>query len=152
MLSLLVNVPGIKICIYSTGKRASGSLLQIVLDFLQKVPGGSERIMKQNQEELFISPPNSKTKASSRSSFAKVAEGGSSVSKLFSYPSSVNGKITLLFHTHISIVRRCGPPWLTDRLKERDCVIKQISQSSVRERTNKINNKKIYIFFFLPPP
>ena len=49
VLALLINVPGIRVSIFSTGKRASGSLLQIVLDFLQKVPGGRDRILKTNQ-------------------------------------------------------------------------------------------------------
>lgn len=115
VLALLVCVPGIRICVFSTGKRASGSLMQIVLDFLQKVPGGSERVMKQNQEELFISPPNSKAKSAS-SSASQVAEEGARVSKMYSFPSSVTGNNTpctyvarrIAFHTRKN--KRGKPP------------------------------------------
>ena len=97
-------------CFYSTGKRASSSLLQIILDFLQRIPGGMERIVKQNQEELYIGAANTGVKSGKRASFSNVAKD-ERISKLFSYPSSVTGthSIHLKFkyeniykHMHIS--------------------------------------------------
>jgi hypothetical protein len=99
VLALLVNVPGIRICIFSTGKRASGGLLQIVLDFLQKVEGGRERILKQNQEELYLAPPG-QGKGKKRATAGDVAHAGARVSKLLSYPSSVTGNLRSRSHTH----------------------------------------------------
>lgn len=59
---------------------------------MQKIPGCMQRIVKQNQEELFISiGANASGKARSRSSFTQVAQEGESISKLYSYPSSVTG-------------------------------------------------------------
>lgn len=49
---MLLNVPGIKICIFSTGKRASGGLMLEIMDRLREIPGGSSRILKQNQEQV----------------------------------------------------------------------------------------------------
>jgi hypothetical protein len=68
-------------------------MLQIILDFLQKVPGGMDRIKKQNQEELFLGAEEVLTKgsASKRTSGANLAKDDR-ISKLFSYPSSVTGK------------------------------------------------------------
>lgn len=139
VLSLLVNVPGIRLCIFSTGKRASGSLLQIVLDFLQKVPGGRERILKQNQEELFIAPPNSKARSSNRSSFAKVAEEGDNVSKLYSFPSSVTGRchaafIRLIFWFCFFI---CLPYFIISYIMRGGCEPKQTEERRREERSTK---------------
>jgi hypothetical protein len=53
VLALLHSCPGIRIAIFSTGRRASGSLMSIVLDFLIKIPGAKERICKQNEEEMY---------------------------------------------------------------------------------------------------
>ena len=90
VLALLLNVPGIRVSIFSTGKRASGSLLQIILDFLQKVPGGRDRLLKTNQEELFLACAGSGKKGgSTRASVEKIAEAGDRISKCYSYPSSV---------------------------------------------------------------
>lgn len=90
-LALLVCVPGIKICVFSTGKRASGGLMQIVLDFLSKLPDGLSRVKKQNQEELFIGQPTTDQKGK-RASSAEIASDAENISKLFSFPSSVAGK------------------------------------------------------------
>jgi hypothetical protein len=68
-------------------------MLQIILDFMQKLPGCMQRIVKQNEEQLFISTTaNAAGKARSRSSAVQVAQEGDHISKLYSYPSSVTGK------------------------------------------------------------
>jgi hypothetical protein len=51
VLSILLNVPGVKICIFSTGKRASSNLMTEILDRLRHIEGGTERILKSNQEQ-----------------------------------------------------------------------------------------------------
>lgn len=79
-LTLLLCVPGIKIAIFSTGRRASGGLLGIIMDFMKRIPGASQRVIRQNQEELFVSCVGSDDD-----------EESEQISKLFSYPSSVKG-------------------------------------------------------------
>jgi len=84
--------------VFSTGRRASGNLLQIVLDFLQKVPGGQSRILKQTQEELFLGPPGAGKKGTARAGAAQIAAEGQNVSKCYSYPSSVTGNTSSHHH------------------------------------------------------
>lgn len=50
VLALMLAVPGIRVCVFSTGKRASGSLMEIMLQFMGNVDGLKDRIVKQNQE------------------------------------------------------------------------------------------------------
>ena len=98
VLSLLINVPGIRVCVFSTGKRASGGLMQIIVDFLARIKGGTDRIMRRNQEELFIGPPCGE-EGKGKGRFKTANEGNTS--KLFSFPSSVSGKIkNKHIHTH----------------------------------------------------
>lgn len=52
--ALLLTIPGIKICVYSTGKRASSSLTSSTVRFVCKIQGGQRRIIRKNQEELFL--------------------------------------------------------------------------------------------------
>ena len=54
VLALMLACPGIRVCVFSTGKRASGSLMEIMLQFLGNVPSLRGRVAKQNQEELYI--------------------------------------------------------------------------------------------------
>ena len=39
-------------CVFSTGKRASGKMLELIASLVNTVPGGASRIMKQNQVRL----------------------------------------------------------------------------------------------------
>ena len=50
VLSLMLSVPGIRVCVFSTGKRASSSLMEIIKQFMNQIPGLNERILKDNQE------------------------------------------------------------------------------------------------------
>ena len=59
--------------IFSTGRRASSKLLELVGQLVGQVPGGQERIIKCNQEMIWLSHPNGRiSKISSYPSFAKV--------------------------------------------------------------------------------
>ena len=84
VLALLVNVPGIKVAIFSTGKRASGNLLQLILDYLNRIPGCQDRILKSTQEELFLAPRGA-GRVSARSGAARISNEGEGVSKLYRY-------------------------------------------------------------------
>jgi hypothetical protein len=52
--AVLLCVPGIEIGIFSTGSRASGSLMEKIISYLDHIPGSRERIVKSNQEDLFL--------------------------------------------------------------------------------------------------
>ena len=62
--------------IFSTGRRASSKLLEQVLSMLNKLPGAEERIVKSNQEMIWVSHPGGKiAKISSYPSCAKTLRG-----------------------------------------------------------------------------
>jgi hypothetical protein len=86
VLSLMLAVPGIRICVFSTGKRASTSLMEIILQFMGNVPELDGRKVKENQEELYIADAALEEGASSSSTAAKQQRQSTHTSKLFCYP------------------------------------------------------------------
>ena len=72
--ALLYCVPDMWISCFSTGQRASSSLLDLVAKFVCTREDGEGRILKKNQEQLFLKGNNP-----------------SDVRRMFSYPSSVAG-------------------------------------------------------------
>ena len=48
VLALMLAVPGIRVCVFSTGKRASSSLMEIITQFMGMIPGLNERKVKEN--------------------------------------------------------------------------------------------------------
>jgi hypothetical protein len=52
--AVLLSVPFTRQCIFSTGRRASRWLLELIHDFVCKTPGGAERVTQYNQETLEI--------------------------------------------------------------------------------------------------
>lgn len=90
--ALLVCVPGIRINVFSTGKRASGNLMELVQMFIAKVPGATERIVKKNEEQLFIAASALLSGGSANSAEAAQKRISDDTAKLFSYPSTIIGK------------------------------------------------------------
>lgn len=78
--AMLWSVSEAWISVFSTGQRASTMLLDLTFKMIMKMPEARSRILKKNQEELFIRDPDP-TKPPRR---------------LFSYPSSVGGTCHLL--------------------------------------------------------
>ena len=70
--SYLYSVENCEIAIFSTGRRASQKLLELINSLICKLPGGKERIIKYNQEVLNMSN----------------YDGSYGQSKLSSYPSN----------------------------------------------------------------
>lgn len=89
---LLWCVPRIRICVFSTGKRASGSLMELVLKFLSKIEGYAKRVCKKTEEQLFLAGSAMAEGTSTASQAAKDKQTDESTAKLFSFPSSVTGK------------------------------------------------------------
>ena len=69
--ALLFCVPGMWISTFSTGQRASSSLLEQVAKWVKGVPGGDKRIIRINSEQIYIS-----------------GDSKSDVRRFYSYPSN----------------------------------------------------------------
>lgn len=93
--SVLLNVPGIKVAVFSTGHRASNWLMMKVAKFINDIEGGGERICRQNQEQLFVSPVALSKGKSVNSSEAKARQQMEGTSEFYSFPGSVNSKLPL---------------------------------------------------------
>lgn len=93
VIATLIAVPGIKIAIFSTGTRASTSVLKQACAFLENL--GNEynrRVVKNNNEHLFIADTPLPPGVTARSDFAMRMQYSETTSKLYSYPGTVVGK------------------------------------------------------------
>jgi hypothetical protein len=72
--AVLLTVPHTRQCIFSTGRRASRWLLELIHDFVCKIPGGADRVIQYNQETLEIrgDTPDDRRLVSSYPGQAKV--------------------------------------------------------------------------------
>lgn len=57
--AVMLNVPGIKVAVYSTAKRTSGGVMAKVCEYIRMIEGAMDRVIVRNQEQLFIAerPP-----------------------------------------------------------------------------------------------
>jgi len=56
VLALALNVVGIRICIFSTGKRTAEALMTMIRQCLRSRPELANRVIKETNEEMLISP------------------------------------------------------------------------------------------------
>ena len=70
----LYAVENAEICIFSTGRRASQKLLELIKSLVEKLPDGRDRILKFNQEILNLSNYDGSPGASKLSSFPSNAK------------------------------------------------------------------------------
>lgn len=70
----LYSVENAEICIFSTGRRASQKLLELVKSLVEKLPNGRERVLKFNQEILHLSNYDGSPGSSKLSSFPSNAK------------------------------------------------------------------------------
>jgi hypothetical protein len=87
--AMLLNVPGLRVIIVSTGGRASSSLTETVIKFIEYTKGGKERIIKRNQEALFLAPPGYENLSKEQK---RKQLSSDTTSRLFSFPSNSTGK------------------------------------------------------------
>lgn len=74
--AMALVVPRCEQAIFSTGRRASGKLLELVTQLIAQVPGGAERVIKSNQETVWVAHPCGGTaKINSYPSCAKTLRG-----------------------------------------------------------------------------
>lgn len=76
---LLLCLPAVRVLVFSTGKRASSSLMDLVIFFMNKIDGAKARIVKRNQEQLFIC-------TTARVGEGKSAQDAEDTARLYSYP------------------------------------------------------------------
>ncbi len=85
--AMIYEIPGIKFANFSTGRRASGFVMDDVLRFFRQLPDGDKRILKSNQERLEVTEFAMDSKSDS------VTCGR--VSTFSSYPSTKHGTCCL---------------------------------------------------------
>ena len=91
--AFLLVVPGRTISVFSTGKRASKALKELVEKFIGMTgEENKKRIINSNQEELFIAHKVVSEVSSKRSQESQDLRMDPTTAKLFSYPSTVKGK------------------------------------------------------------
>lgn len=89
VLAMLLVCPGIKICIFSTGKRASGTLMTEIMDRMTFIEGAASRVTKNNQENLFVA--GKPVPANATKEERAQINNGKDVSRMYSFPASVAG-------------------------------------------------------------
>jgi hypothetical protein len=91
VVALLLCVPGIQIAIFSTGSRASGSLYDIVMMMISRIPDGFNRIVKNTKEHLFVACRSLPKGVSSNSVAAQKVRAMKDTSRMYAFPDSVKG-------------------------------------------------------------
>lgn len=92
VVAALLHMPGVEIGIFSTGQRASSSLMRMATGFLNEIPGAERRVVKSTDKDLFVSLEPLPDGSSQRSLIAQQHCLLPSTSKLHSFPSSVEGE------------------------------------------------------------
>lgn len=92
LAALLLNVPGLKISVISTGGRASGKLLDEVVKFIYLIRGGVARIVGLTTEKLYVSETALPRGASMRSPAARMAQKAPGTSFMEVLPNNSKGK------------------------------------------------------------
>lgn len=92
VVAITLASPGIRIAIFSTGGRASHTLLTTMMGMLKAIPDGKERIVKQSKEELFLAARPLDKGLGPHSQQARDLQTDPTTSRILSFPSSVNGE------------------------------------------------------------
>ncbi len=92
--ALLLNVPGLKIAIISTGDRASGKLKALVMGYICRVNGAIRRVCGLTHEFLYIAAKELPPNVNYRSPAAQVMQFASDTSSLEAMPNNPNGLST----------------------------------------------------------
>lgn len=91
VVAIALAVPGIRIAIFSTGSRASNTMLQTMLGMLKAIPNGRQRVVKVSKEELFLAARPLEKGMGPNSQAARDLQTDPTTSKITAFPSSVNG-------------------------------------------------------------
>jgi hypothetical protein len=91
--AMMLCVPGIKIGVFSTAQRVSTWFMRKVLKFILDIEGSDRHIVKQTNEELFLSENPIPDGVSANSLEARRLIYSGRTSQFYSFPSSVNSKL-----------------------------------------------------------
>ena len=94
VVAMASAVGGLEQAIFSTGRRASQKLLDLIYHFICKIPGMKERITKHNVETIEIQGPL----------------GPSDIRKISSYPSKVKVSALIASSSSSRVCRSAHPP------------------------------------------
>lgn len=89
--ALLLNCPGIILCVFSTGSRASTFMREIIVKMMMRIPGALNRIIKKTAEKLYIAPMDVHQQRRNRQTRHSLMQKPG-ISELHSFPSSVASK------------------------------------------------------------
>lgn len=92
VVSVLIGAPGIEISVFSTGQRASSSLMETVKRMMSVMPDLQRRICREDQENLYIAAKPLPHGCSAKSEAANRARTLTTTSRLHSFPDSVEGQ------------------------------------------------------------
>jgi len=96
----------IKATVFSTGSRASGSIMGMVIQMVKSLPGCAERICGENKEQLYIAQAAEEDAGVKRGIQARSKCQDPTTSVLYSYPGATTSKphkhthTRMLFHGH----------------------------------------------------
>ena len=107
LTAVLLVCPGIRLCVFSTGKRASSGLMLEIMDRINAIPGAADRIVRQNQEQLFLSQ-TSAIGANTAKRKQMLTEAGTS--RLYSFPAGTASQYTT--QTLYTLSNRCDRTYL----------------------------------------
>lgn len=97
---LLLCVAGILISTFSTGKRASGLLMDSLTRMMSGVEGAEARIVRSNAESLSVAESQRSEGVGQQSETAKRMAAHATTSVFHSYPSSVDGEKNRNTYSH----------------------------------------------------
>lgn len=89
--ALMLRRPGIVICVFSTGGRISGKLMETMIQMILGVTSASNRIVKSDNEDLYLAATQLPPGCSKNSAIAHQLRNHSTTSKFFSYPNNPIG-------------------------------------------------------------
>ncbi|KAK3249921.1 hypothetical protein CYMTET_12338 [Cymbomonas tetramitiformis] len=87
--ALALSTADMWVSIFSTGQRASSSLLEAIYKMVCATPEGNKRVLRRNQEQLYLS-----------------GDGPEDTRRVYSYPSSVQGADHITTRTTTSAIMR----------------------------------------------
>lgn len=93
LAALCSAVPGITVAVFSTGRRASSNLTQNIEQFMRRFPGVEERIIKRNDEQIFIAAEGALRDQRAGSEAARKLQRDETTTRLFSFPAATDSKL-----------------------------------------------------------
>jgi hypothetical protein len=92
VIAMMLAVPGVKLAVFSPGKRASDSLMKLVLKFSNNIKGARARIIGANTEHLYIAARELGDGIGMMTQVAKNMQSQADTSELSCFPSSKKGE------------------------------------------------------------